>query len=348
MITQSCRPAKFSEVYHQQIAKKVLSAIAREPADKPQTILLSGPYGLGKTTLARIFARALNCEQGKGDACGACRSCTEGNGRNYIEYDSSIVGNVANMRQLSEALHYQIGIGYRVVVLDESQAISRQAQAALLKVTEEVPENVFIVSCTTDASAMSDALRSRHLELELTRAPDEVILDRLHWLEQVYNYVLNEPEKALILSRAGGHFRLCDMMFELAQILRQDFTSTYACAKPLYSRYLICAIRSELTKSEAILKEMLTIPLVSLRVDLEAFFCDVALAVIGGEIPDYIQPVVASMGVKVFSLARFYLAPWGGGCFQTDKTFILLMRSLYKMGQSIAGQSGGSTSRFRV
>ena len=96
MLTQQFRPQKFSEVLFQDLPKKVMKSIAKSPEGKPRVILLSGPFGTGKTTIAKIFAKALNCREGTGEACNKCEYCVsnlESSGI-YTEYDSSIIGNV--------------------------------------------------------------------------------------------------------------------------------------------------------------------------------------------------------------------------------------------------------------
>ena len=97
MITQTYRPQKFSDVAGQELNKRILKAIVKRPQDSPRSILMAGEYGTGKTTCARIFARALNCENPHdGEPCGKCNSCKEDIGYSsyYAEYDAAVIGNV--------------------------------------------------------------------------------------------------------------------------------------------------------------------------------------------------------------------------------------------------------------
>lgn len=285
------------------------------------------------TTLARVFAKAVNCEKQAGDACGVCGSCRSdlATSGNYVEYDSSIVGNVATLRQLQETFSYAPVKGYRCVVFDESQAISRQAQASLLKVTEEAPEGIFFLSCTTDPDSLLPALRSRHLELELSTAPAAMILQRIERLEELEGVRLTDEMRQTILERSCGHFRLCDTNFELAKILGAEYGSAYESARVLYARFFGYALSKDLEGAETESREMLRIPLAYLRMDLETFFCDLTGAVVGRGGPEYLGNLSTRIGNKIFSLAKFYLSPWGAACFDSDKNFLILMRAFYTM-----------------
>ena len=120
MITQEFRPRTFREVTGQKLPKTVLKAICKSPETSPKTIILEGAFGTGKTTCARIFARALNCKHKMkdGDACGKCEECLAdiSNSIYYEEYDSSVIGNITDINELTETIYLNESLGYKVIV----------------------------------------------------------------------------------------------------------------------------------------------------------------------------------------------------------------------------------------
>ena len=168
IITQTARPRKIREVAGQQLAKQALLAMANAPEESPRVVILHGTYGIGKTTLARAFARTVNCKcRVDGDACGICEVCsgTVEDTQYYEEYDSSIMGSVEDIRRLREYFDYNSDDGYRIITIDEAHLLSRQAQSALLKVFEEVSSRVFFILCTTEKERLLQTIQSRSMDL---------------------------------------------------------------------------------------------------------------------------------------------------------------------------------------
>lgn len=121
MITEEYRPQRFEDIVGQDLVKKVMKSVVKNPEDAPRSIILQGPYGSGKSSCARVFARVLNCK-GKGDdACLDCRVCNEDIQSSvfYREYDVAMIGNVEDMRELRGTFHYSISEGWKVIVFDE-------------------------------------------------------------------------------------------------------------------------------------------------------------------------------------------------------------------------------------
>jgi DNA polymerase III gamma/tau subunit len=122
MLTLKYRPQRFSEVLGFPENVRILKGMVKNPARAMRSVILAGEYGNGKTTLARIFGRAVNCQGKTGDACGACANCravADDASRLYLELDSTQAGNVESMRNLREILPYSLEEGFRVVVFDE-------------------------------------------------------------------------------------------------------------------------------------------------------------------------------------------------------------------------------------
>ena len=110
------RPKTFAEVAGQDLNKKILMAIVKNPEEAPKSLVLQGFYGSGKTTMARIFARALNCENPKnGEPCCKCANCIEDIDSCYYyqEYDAAVVGSVDNIRELRDTFYYKGNCGHK-------------------------------------------------------------------------------------------------------------------------------------------------------------------------------------------------------------------------------------------
>ena len=149
------RPQTFAEVAGQDMVKTVLSRAAAE--DKvAAAYLLSGTRGVGKTTIARIFAKALNCEHAPTaepcNECAQCRKITQGSHVDVAEIDGASNNSVEDARALRETIGYAPMEGrYKVFIIDEAHMLSRSAFNALLKTLEEPPARVVFIFATTEA-----------------------------------------------------------------------------------------------------------------------------------------------------------------------------------------------------
>ena len=163
------RPQRFSQVIGQVPSVRILiNSILMNRV--PKAFLVSGLHGSGKTTLARLYAAALNCENFNGDICGACSSCTDTQNNSHqsvIEIDAASNNGVDDVRELEKILHQKVLHQYRVVILDEAHMMSKSAQAALLKALEESPANIVFFLVTTDPEKLEETVRSRCLSLPL-------------------------------------------------------------------------------------------------------------------------------------------------------------------------------------
>ena len=155
-----------------ELVIKTLKCIVKNPSQSPHSIILQGEFGTGKTTCSRILARALNCRNRKsdGDACGECSVCTCNIDESiyYEEYDSAMVGSVDAIRNLRQSFYFNNDLGWKIIVFDECHLMSKAAQSALLKVIEEVTDNIIFVFATTDIDKVLPTIRSRSLELRFS------------------------------------------------------------------------------------------------------------------------------------------------------------------------------------
>ena len=166
------RPGRFAELRGQDhVVRALQGAVARERIS--HAYLFSGPRGTGKTTTARILAKALNCESPvDGDACNQCASCvaiTRGSSLDVTELDAASNNGVDDIREITAGAWHGTPGRWKIYIFDEVHQLSKPASAALLKTLEEPPPHVIFVLATTDPHKVLPTIRSRtqHLEFRL-------------------------------------------------------------------------------------------------------------------------------------------------------------------------------------
>lgn len=205
-LARKWRPRTFSELVGQEHVVKALTNALRDRR-LHHAYLFTGTRGVGKTTLARIIAKALNCERGvSAEPCGTCGACTEIDAGRYvdlIELDAASNTQVDSMRELLESALYAPTSGrYKVYIIDEVHMLSRSAFNAMLKTLEEPPEHVKFVLATTDPQKIPVTVLSRCLQFNLKQIPQSQIraqLEKVLAAEQV----AFEPAALALLARAA-------------------------------------------------------------------------------------------------------------------------------------------------
>jgi DNA polymerase-3 subunit gamma/tau len=206
VLARKWRPKTFSELVGQEHVVRALSNALKQQR-LHHAYLLTGTRGVGKTTLARIVAKALNCETGiSATPCGKCSACLEidaGRFVDLIELDAASNTQVDNMRELLENALYAPTVGrYKVYIIDEVHMLSRSAFNAMLKTLEEPPEHVQFILATTDPQKIPITVLSRCLQFNLKLVPREQIRERLQHILDAEG-VRYDAEALSLLSRSA-------------------------------------------------------------------------------------------------------------------------------------------------
>lgn len=215
------RPQNFSEVVGQELAIAALSRAAAEDKVAP-AYLLSGTRGVGKTTIARIFAKALNCERGPAaEPCNICGQCVQITGGNHVdvnEIDGASNTGVDDVRALRENIGYLPMEGrYKIFIVDEAHMLSKNAFNALLKTLEEPPSHTTFIFATTEAHRFPATIISRCQHFVFRSLPEEKIYGRLCDILHKENFKYEESAVRMIAARAAGSAR--DSLSLLDQVL---------------------------------------------------------------------------------------------------------------------------------
>lgn len=206
VLARKWRPQNFASLIGQQAVVTALSNALRE-GRIAQAYLFSGIRGVGKTTAARVFAKALNCELGTANGpcneCPTCREITAGADMDVLEIDAATYSKVEQVRELAESLKYGPARDrYKVVVLDEVHRLSRQAFDALLKIVEEPPPRLVFIFATTEIEAVPATILSRCQEFHFRRVSNVEAVAHLRHICDEEKITASDAALAL-LARAG-------------------------------------------------------------------------------------------------------------------------------------------------
>lgn len=180
------RPQTFSDMVGQESVTKILKNQIKT-GKISHAYIFSGTRGTGKTSAAKIFARAINCLNPKdGEPCNECEVCKniiDGNTTDVVEMDAASNNSVENIRQIrQEVIYATVDVKYRVYIIDEAHMLTTSAFNALLKTLEEPPENVIFILATTEKHKIPVTILSRCLRFDFDRLSEENIASRLKYI----------------------------------------------------------------------------------------------------------------------------------------------------------------------
>src|SRR5450755_1017490 len=217
VLARKYRPQRFSDVAGQEhVTRTLLNALAQERV--AHGYVFSGHRGIGKTTIARILAQALNCrarigslERPSPEPCGICDSCTEiraGNAVDVIEIDAATNRGIDEIRELRDASRYSPARDrYKIYILDEAHQITDAAFNALLKTLEEPPDHVIFMMATTQPEDIPQTVRSRcqHFSFHAVKLVD--ILGQLRSIADREGVDADEAALSLLAEAGDGSMR---------------------------------------------------------------------------------------------------------------------------------------------
>src|SRR5215471_16910536 len=220
VLARKYRPSTFAEVVGQEhVTRTLRNAFASSRVH--HAFLFCGPRGCGKTTLARIVGKALNCEKGPtSEPCGACSACTSiqnGSAVDYIEMDGASNRGIDAIRELTEAVRYQpAALRKKVYVIDEVHMLTAEAFNALLKTLEEPPPHVTFVLATTEPHKLPNTILSRCQRYDFKLVPASRLAQHLGAIFSKEQLAIEPGAISLIVRESGGSVRdalsLCDQL----------------------------------------------------------------------------------------------------------------------------------------
>jgi DNA polymerase III subunit gamma/tau len=222
-LSRKYRPLSFAQIVGQAVVVRTLKNAITLKRLHP-VYIFTGTRGVGKTTTARILAKALNCEKGPTPdpclICPSCREIAEGRSLDVLEIDAASHTRVEETREILEQVPYAPARGrYRVFIIDEAHMLSRSSFNALLKTLEEPPPHALFILATTEPEKIPDTVRSRAQEFPFYPLPQELIAEEITRILTEEGIPFEPPAVKRLAHRARGSLRdalsLCDQVLTL-------------------------------------------------------------------------------------------------------------------------------------
>jgi len=330
VLARKYRPQKFSEVVGQSaVVKTIVNALRRNKLS--HALLFAGIKGTGKTTLARIVAKALNCQNinpEEYEPCNQCQSCVEimkGIHVDVLEIDAASNRGIDQIREIIDALKYAPAKGKaKVYIIDEAHMLTKEASNALLKSLEEPPSHVYFILATTEPNRLPPTIISRCQRYEFRRLDFKLIFNHLQRICQLENYQIDQPALELIAREAQGSLRdalsLLDQAMAYGVRTKEDLLYSFGWHEEMIFEDLAKAlIERDLKKAMELVQNLYEkgVDIISFTERLTHLFRELFLAKI------FSQEVLADKGID-FRLLKDLLF------LGNKEDFLLIYQALYK------------------
>lgn len=317
------RPKTFGEMVGQELAVTTLKRIAHADGIAARALFLKGAFGSGKSSIARIFGRAMNCTEfkHKDDVCNECAGCQEASASNsslYWELDGTVVGNIEGIRRLKEQLMV-VPEGRRVVVLDEVQAISRSSSDALLKTVEEgVPNTIFMFCGTED---ISPTLKSRCVNIDISTIPLPLVEAHVSKIAASRGTRLSADELHILAMKSEGHMRNALQLLQFYELAGpRALDSSYFKFRDFI---VACFSKSGSVDPSSLLSDLLLYPTIDVRMSVGLLLRNVYATTDDSSVEFRLQK--AGLGKTLFG---FFFSPLAQQALGSEVGVEVLLRSL--------------------
>jgi DNA polymerase-3 subunit gamma/tau len=330
VLARKYRPQRFSEVVGQSaVVKTIVNALKRNKLS--HALLFAGIKGTGKTTLARIVAKALNCQNinpEEYEPCNQCQSCVEimkGIHVDVLEIDAASNRGIDQIREIIDALKYAPAKGKaKVYIIDEAHMLTKEASNALLKSLEEPPSHVYFILATTEPNRLPPTILSRCQRYEFRRLDFKLIFNHLQRICELENYQIDQPALELIAREAQGSLRdalsLLDQAMAYGVRTKEDLLYSFGWHEEMIFEELATAlIERDLKKAMELVQNLYEkgVDIISFTERLTHLFRELFLAKI------FSQEVLADKGID-FRLLKDLLF------LGNKEDFLLIYQALYK------------------